>query len=353
MGEITEGGTIKYIGAFYPQEQDSIDYNNLWKVCAEDLNVVLASHKNFANSTFVEKVVTQFTNNYQSRVALCWDACYALNRALYDGNKDLTDDKLQTAMEKVADEIDGMTGINKEQYWYDINWGGFVADEPIARDHDTDQNIDERIELKCKAVQDAFETVSTNYCWDSDIPTLRKMVVLHREDGGDAWEDAGGDQEFRDRAPDWKDWASKYDVNVWGMDPYIDRVTSPSPGYTDDDAIIEADRDYFYDELVNCLSLESADTHFLAMVGKAFLSKDPQQEKTYDWLTQTQTEYYYDDIQGYSSTHQVDWEDQFITLFWWAYTTDAIKIDPKVESGYEDGSAVKGYIEGISDDEFC
>ena len=74
MSEIAEGDPIKYIGAFYPQGQQDRNYD-AWKVCAADLNVVLASWYNFDDQSFTNKVVQQFMNNYNTRVAICWDVC--------------------------------------------------------------------------------------------------------------------------------------------------------------------------------------------------------------------------------------------------------------------------------------
>jgi hypothetical protein len=355
MGQIIEGNVIKHIGAFYPQAQASPDYDNDWKVCAEDLNLVLASHKNFShpNETFIGKVVTQFFNNYgDGRVALCWDVNYAFQEAGYGQSGTRT--RLESAMGEVAEAIDGMDGqIDKDQYWQDINWGGFVADEPIAS-YDEDQDSDDAIEEKCNALQDAFENVAGQYDWGE--PVLRKMVALHRANNCPAWEEGsgttedGGDDEFEERAPVWAGFGAKYRVNTWGMDPYIYRVTAPTP-WQDDDLKITSDRDYFYQYLVNCF--ETKDTHFLAMIGKAFLSHDREECEEHGWLTETQTKYYWNDIQGPSEIFEGDWEDQFAALFWWAYKTDVIDNDPLVEAGYDESSDVKDWIVDVSYANWC
>ena len=342
MGEIVEGYMIKYVGAFYPQEQDEDDYINKWSVCAEDLNLVLASFRNYKEQDFANNAVKVFTNNYSSRVAICWDVCYAYSQEIgeYEAyTEGAARENLEDAMECVATAINAMGIQDKEQYWKDINWGGFVADEPIAAyDSNQDDNCD--IEHKCNALQDAFETVSGDNNWGNH-KTLKKMVVLHRMGGasGTAWDDGGGDGEFEcNRLPYWTDFGSKYNVNLWGMDPYISS--------TQNDDVIKADRDYFYDTLVP--GYETKNTRFLAMIGKAF---KPDSDS---WLNEARTWYYYNDIKGYDSSRQLDWEDQFDALFWWAFCTAALDTgSPEVEEGYDECSDVKTYIEDISDDNWC
>ena len=351
MAEIDEGDPIKYIGAFYPQEQDEYNYSS-WKGCAYDLNVVLASHINFSEQTFVDQVIKGDENRWESRWALCWDACYAYLKTEPEAfNRAGATALLKDAMVCVKKSINSMSlnPTEKQQYWCAINWGAFVADEPINNAADEDQNSDDAIDDKCKAVQDALDQASeetegdTLPVWPSH--TIRKMVVLHRmgddsETGQFPGNEEVDDSDFQSIAGDWCDGAAKYRVNLWGIDPYV--------SHNGDFSIVDEDRDWLFDAVVYELGAATEDSHFMVMVGKAFRNTDPSEQ----WLDEDEYQYYYDHINGWSSTYGVYWEDQFLALFWWAYCTAAIEGDLGEPEGYEDDSDTAEWIGDMSNENF-
>lgn len=344
MVQIKEGSPIKYFGAFYPQKQDEYNYAS-WKNCANDVNTVLATHANFSQQSFVDQVVKGDKNNWASRWALCWDVNYAYLVG-YDEDPDTrrnnTKTLLNNAMICVKKSINsmGIDDAEKEQYWSGINWGGFVADEPI-NDPDPQQDTDQHIDNKCIAVQDALDEASADTSdgltsWPSH--TIRKMVVLHRmgddPNTGQFPQSEYDDGDFQSIASDWVDGPAKYRVNLWGIDPYI--------AHGGNFAIVDQDRDWLFDAVVYELGAATENSHFMVMVGKAYRDTDPLEP----WLDESECWYYYSHIKGWSSKYGVYWEDQFLALFWWAYCTAVI--EPGVQGYDQDPSNTKVWIDDIT-----
>ncbi len=343
MSEIEEGSPVKYFGAFYPQEQDKTDYTS-WKDCANSLNTVLASHINFKQQSFVDKVVKGDKNNWADRWAICWDANYAYLKG--DFKRDNATTLLKDAMICVKKSINSMDigDTEKEQYCARINLGGFVADEPI-NNPDPDQDTDKDIDNKCKAIQDALDQASADT--SDELPdwpthTIRKMVILHRmgddPDTGQFPDSDYDDSDFQSIAQDWIDGPAKYRVNLWGIDPYVSHGGNFS--------IVDQDRDWLFDAVVYELGAASENSHFMVMVGKAYRDTVDSEQ----WLDEDEYWYYYNHIKGWSSTYGVYWQEQFLALLWWAYCTNAISSD--LEGYEEDPDDTMIWIDDISDANF-
>lgn len=342
---VKKGANMDYLGAFYPTEQVSGSESE-WEDCCNGLNLVLASFDNLNDSSFAANAVG-FTNYFGSHVALIWDVNYAYLRASY--NQQGTEANLKDAMDEVKNAIDALqlTSAQKKDLWNQMNWGGFVADEPISNPGGN-QNTDAAIQAKCNAIKNVFNHEEYSGWWDLGEPKI--LIVLHREGNTGSWYDNSGDSLFHNsKAETWHG----YGVNQWGMDTYIQT--------TEDDTKIRSDRNYFYDELVDLLELESKDSKFMVMVGRAFSQTKKQGDETCmpgypNWLSETKTWYYYNRAKEYDAQKELTWRLQFSALLWWAYCTDALA-DEEPEPGciiqnhgFDSNSDVEQYVFDIADD---
>ncbi len=346
---------MDYVGAFYPTEQVNGSESE-WEACVHGLNLVLASYKNFRSSNGIPSFASNavgFTNHFLSRVALMWDVNYAY-RPLF--TQPSAEANLKAGMDGLKSAIDdlGWSPAEKKDLWNQMNWGGLVADEPVANRANTAQNSDIAIEGKCTALKNVFNEYSGD--WELGDPKI--LAVFHRQDNCAAWNTpTSGDEYFIGHAEDWK----TYGINQWGMDTYIQTG--------DDDTKITNDRGWFFDALTDELAIEDEGTRFMVMVGRAFSqTKDPAPGHGEDecnnpaypgWLNETRTWYYYD--RARETSGGVVWRQQFSALLWWAYCTDALAYEYKQgenkdnytcrikNNGFDANSDVAQYVFDVGD----